>query len=232
MVNMTSDKVVPPSVMDVLRIFLAASIRGEEAVLVLDTRQGKLTTKYRRVETLAGTPATTSTSTTPKRKMNPARVRRSRLRLEKFNQKKEEEKEGEATKELQQTGIQKQLVIEVANGVDIGRETGAGLPSPILQLDGNCVDEVGEEEIKYTFKSEYAEEDILDSLEEIFPDNEVKLESRVAISPPSTDGWMCTVSVKQSHGLGFSWPDMAGENKEVFKEPRKRGRPPPQGRSS
>ena len=46
------------------------------------------------------------------RRKNPARVRRSKLRLEMFNQKKINEKDGEAT-----TGIQKQgtkLVIEVA----------------------------------------------------------------------------------------------------------------------
>ena len=218
MVDVTSDIVVPPNVMDLLRIFLAASTRGEAAVLILDSRNGKLNTKYRSVETLAGTPATTSTSTNPKRRKNPARVRRSKLRLEMFNQKKMNEKDGEAT-----TGIQKQgtkLVIEVASGADTSRETGTGLASPILQLDGDYLDEVGREDVTYSFTSEYAEEDILDSLQEIFPETAVKLESRVAISPPSADGWMCTVLVKHG-GLDFSWPAMDEENKAVFREPRK-----------
>ena len=36
---------VPLRVMEMLRIFLAASSRGEEAALVLEARNGKLTTK-------------------------------------------------------------------------------------------------------------------------------------------------------------------------------------------
>ena len=78
---------VPPQVLDLLRIFLDASSRGEQAVLVLETRNSTLTTKFRTVETLTGAPATTRT-----RKKNPARARRSQLRLEKFQKKKEEEK--------------------------------------------------------------------------------------------------------------------------------------------
>ena len=43
---------VPSRVTDVLRIFLAASERGEMAALVLETRNGMLTTKYRSSETV------------------------------------------------------------------------------------------------------------------------------------------------------------------------------------
>ena len=78
---------LPSRVTDVLRIFLAATARGEKAELILETRIGRLTTKYRSSETVEGVPATSSTST-KKKKMNPARARRSRLRLEEFKVKK------------------------------------------------------------------------------------------------------------------------------------------------
>ena len=82
---------VPVQVLDQLRIFLAASSRGEEAVLILETRKNKLTTKYRSVELLAGATASTISSK-PNRKVNPSRARRSKLRMELFTQRKLEVK--------------------------------------------------------------------------------------------------------------------------------------------
>ena len=82
---------VPPQVLVLLRIFLDASSRGEQAVLVLETRNSTLTTKYRTVENLTGAPVTTRT-----RRKNPARARRSQLRLEEFQKKKEEKKKDNA----------------------------------------------------------------------------------------------------------------------------------------
>ena len=58
MVDMTS---VPSRVMEMLEIFLAASSRGEKAVLVLETRMKTVNIKYRSVDTMAGTPATADT---------------------------------------------------------------------------------------------------------------------------------------------------------------------------
>ena len=78
--NLVQD--VPPSVMDMLRLFLAASTRGEDVSLVLESRMGTMTTKYRCVGKVAGTPAPSNTSRQPK--MNPARLRRSKLRQEEF----------------------------------------------------------------------------------------------------------------------------------------------------
>ena len=95
MVDMnTQEEDVPPRLLEMLQIFLATKSRGEQAVLILETRQGTLTTKYRTVEALAGVPATTNTCSEPpcKKKENPARARRSRLRLEKFMQQKVDEK--------------------------------------------------------------------------------------------------------------------------------------------
>ena len=70
---------MPVRVMETLRIFLAANFRGEEAALVLETRKGVLTTKYRSVETVAGVLAQT---TKLAKKINPARARRSKARME------------------------------------------------------------------------------------------------------------------------------------------------------
>ena len=87
MVNVEGN--VPPRVMELLKIFLAASSRGKQAVLVVKTKDRTLTTKLRNVECVAGAPAHTNTCAASRNKRdNPARVRRSQLRLEKFLKKK------------------------------------------------------------------------------------------------------------------------------------------------
>ena len=222
MVDVNSDEDVPPRVMELLRIFLAASSRGEEAVFVLETRQKKLTTKFRCMETVAGNPATTTTNT--KQRVNPARARRSRLRLEKFNQQKVKEREDEA--DSKQTGDQDpvslaagdtstRLVIEIAKEKVSSGDTLSGLPSPILQVDGDCISSGGN--VKYSFKSEYVEEDIVDSLQEVFPECEAKLESRVPVTPRSNNH-LCKVVVKELAGQDPPWPILDEENEKIFKE--------------
>ena len=53
---------VPHRVLDMLRMFLAASTRGEQAVLILETKNKQLITKYRSVEKkVAGASATAKT---------------------------------------------------------------------------------------------------------------------------------------------------------------------------
>ena len=88
------DPDVPQRVLDMIKMFLAASKRGDNTVLILESRKQQIITKYRSVEKVAGPTATTipPTSTASSRRKNPARAKRSRLRLEKFNQQKEEEK--------------------------------------------------------------------------------------------------------------------------------------------
>ena len=67
MVDMNSEQDVPPRMLDLLRMFLAASSRGEHTVLVLESRRSTITTKYICVEKLTGVPASTSPSG-PKRR--------------------------------------------------------------------------------------------------------------------------------------------------------------------
>ena len=165
-------------VLDMVRIFLASSSRGDHTVLVLESRKQEITTKHRSIEGKAGAPASTSTSTT-KKKMNPARARRSKLRLEQFLAKKEKEK-----LEMQPTGNQaaasKKLILDLAKEDQVG----TGILNPIPQVDGEAVEE---DHVMYSFISMYAEEDILYTLEEIFPQREVicSLESRVRVEPLS-----------------------------------------------
>ena len=48
--DMSSDQEVPAGVLDLLRIFLAARSRGEDAILILETRKRNISTKYRSSE--------------------------------------------------------------------------------------------------------------------------------------------------------------------------------------
>ena len=159
--------------------------------------------------------------------MNPARARRSRLRLEKFNQQKVKEREEEA--DSKQTGDQDRgslaagdsstrLVIEIAEEKASSGDTPSGLPSPILQVDGDCISSGGN--VKYSFKSEYVEEDIVDSFQEVFPECEAKLESRVPVTPLSNNH-LCKVVVKELAGQDPPWPILDEENEKIFKELRR-----------
>ena len=55
------DQDVPQRLLDMLRIFLAASKIGDHAVLILETRRKDIVTKYRSVDPVAGVSATTNT---------------------------------------------------------------------------------------------------------------------------------------------------------------------------
>ena len=239
MVDMTS---VPSRVMEMLEIFLAASSRGKKAVIVLETRMKTVNIKYRSVDTVAGAPATTDTSATPsiKRKITPARARRSKLRLEEFIRKKQGET---ASSDHQQTGENNEvgsqaagntssitsgrtagdtssatnkLVIELPNTVEQDRPV-----ETIPQVDGQeeGVQAQGEDKVTYTFVSNFGEEDILYALTEVFPQTEkteTKLVSRIRLRPLGAHH-MCTVTVKQAGGQ-ISWPEMEPSLAEVFQD--------------
>ena len=111
--------------------------------------------------------------------MNPARARRSKLRLERFQTKKEDEKQ----QMQQETGSKvgtgdsrsssSKLVVQLSKEEKRTEETGPH--SPILQVDGQDIALL--EEVSYTFKSEYREEDIRFSLAELFPPLVAQLDS-------------------------------------------------------
>ena len=60
---------------------------------------------------------------------------------------------------------------------------------------------------KYTFLSDYAEEDIKYTLDEIFPKKNAILSSMVQCWPRSAE-CLCTVEVKIDSGQEFFWPAM------------------------
>ena len=217
MTDQESTQDVPPGVMDVLRIFLAASSRGEEAVLILETRKRVISTKFRRVEKTTGVPAAPINIPVPKRKKNPARARRSRLRLEKFMERKLDEKKQAESSYAATTSNANKLIIKLdkeENRQD--RSMGEDLTSPIPQVDGagrNISDPVN-----YTFVSDYHQEDICYILEELFPPGSAKLVSCVAPRPRESADQHCVVAVRKTTGQDASWPEMKEDQERVFRE--------------
>ena len=96
-----------------------------------------------------------------------------------------------------------------------GRTDETGNPSPIPQMDGAAAEQVA----VYEFKSDYGEEDIEYSLQEIFQDS-ATLVSRVALRPRSAEH-LCTVEIKLGDSENFSWPNMRKDQKEVFSDLQK-----------
>ena len=221
MVDDTSGQDVPRRMLDMLRMFLAASSEGEHCVLVLESKKGKTSTKFRTVEVAFGAPVQTPTAV-PTKKKNPARARRSKLRLEEFLKKK-----GEASQEHQKTGEQvsrkdvcaenasntASQLISVSPGVNIPVET--GMNSPIPQVDGEHV----VEHLIYSFKSDYSKEDIKDTLSEILPENiTYNWISRERTRPLEFDAeHLCSVVLHEVKDQNFSWPIVEGENVQVIK---------------
>ena len=87
----------------------------------------------------------------------------------------------------------------------------------IPQLDGidkSAVEETMEAEARFTFISDYGEEDVLDSFRELFEDNKLvpihpTLVSRVRIERISADH-LCTVKLMIPDKRDFSWPELPG----------------------
>ena len=201
MADVTSDKGIPRRMLEMLRMFLAASSDGETALLVLESRNGKMTTKFRSVEA-SGSPVPTPQE---HKKKNPARARRSKLRLDTFIRKKEEARK-------LQTGNQDTDAGETRSEQFVGTVE-QRVESPIPQLDG----ESSLDDQTYSFKSDYGQEDIDYTLSEIFPENETILASRIRITPKGADHF-CTVVVKgMITGDGF-WQLMSPEDAKVIRE--------------
>ena len=144
MVEIISLDDVPIRVLEVLKIFLAASSRGEKACLVLETQSKMVNTKYRSVETRAGLPAT-ETNTSMRRRKTPARARRSQLRLEEFTRKKLEEKaklENQQTLDTTEAGIASSnaniLVLELPKK-EVVVDAGTSSSSPIALLMADSI---------------------------------------------------------------------------------------------
>ena len=73
----------------------------------------------------------------------------------------------------------------------------------MVQLDGA----MEEGKVNYTFLSDYSEEDIKYTLDEIFQKKNAFLNSMVQCRPRSAE-CLCTVEVKIDSGQEFFWPAM------------------------
>ena len=99
----------------------------------------------------------------------------------------------------------------------MGRMHKPSTGSPIPQLDGEG--ETVEDCVNYTFVSKYATEDIMYTLEEIFPsDVETKLVSRVRTMEPRSADHLCTIRIKLAAPQHFIWPGMNRIQEEVIKD--------------
>ena len=56
-----SEQDVPQRVLDMVKMFLASSTKGDSTVLILESRNKQIVTKYRSVEKLAEASATANT---------------------------------------------------------------------------------------------------------------------------------------------------------------------------
>ena len=83
--------------------------------------------------------------------------------------------------------------------------------SPMPQLDGAAVDQ----SVRYSFQSDYGEEDIEDTLSEIFPENVTKIVSRVRVSRLSATH-DCVVELQQDSHQDVCWPAMNKSDSDVF----------------
>ena len=228
MVRVTDVGDVSPRVLEMLVYFLSASTRGEHAVIILESRMKGINIKYRSVENETGSPATANNSNPSKKRMNPARARRSRARLEMFMQKKLKEKEAASNSHLGICGKEgnrgvvagdtsnntSQMVLNLKEKNNAEKSS----DSPIPQLDGVDKESVDDDEkVIFTFKSDYAEEDIVYTLEEIFKDTSVTIISREQLRQKSAE-YKFTVKLKldPKKRSSFSWPKMCSLQESVI----------------
>ena len=90
----------------------------------------------------------------------------------------------------------------------------ASQPSPIPQVDGECKEV---KDVIFAFSSDYGEEDITYTLDQVFKDVPVTLVSRTRVSPMKAEH-LCTaaICVAPADREEFSWPRMKPYDAEVF----------------
>ena len=90
-----------------------------------------------------------------------------------------------------------------------------GLPSPIVQLDGEADEDIA----RFSFESTYHEDDIKELLSEIFPESEVNLalESTVKVAPLSNrEIFVIRLKPTATTKKLLSWPEMENDQADVF----------------
>ena len=165
------------------------------------------------------------------KKDSPARQRRRARRAE-ARQLAADEAAVKATKTKESSKAMEEIQVIDTEKVTEGKafvETAGNIPfSDVSDEFCRNTDYLGDEnspetmnEIKFSFNSEYAEQDIHKALEEIFPDKtavkSTKLLSRVRIEQRSAVH-DCIVVLEVADPDTFVWPKLKGEDVDVFKE--------------
>ena len=75
-------------------------------------------------------------------------------------------------------------------------------------MDGEAENKESKETL-YHFVSDYGEDDIIYTLEELFPSKNFSLLSRVRLRPLDADH-ECTVALLATAGQSYIWPEMIG----------------------
>ena len=95
------------------------------------------------------------------------------------------------------------------------RPVETGLPSPMIQLDGDAEEDIA----RFAFESTYHEDDVNELLSEIFPESDVKLslESRVKVAPLSNrEIFVIRLEPTATTKKFLSWPKMENDQADVF----------------
>ena len=178
--------------------------------MFLETRNGREQATFT-VHSAAGIQAVDSQTRTSLRRKTPSQLRRDTHCLELFQKAKSSGKEVQETNTKNGTeALGKQVLVQLTDK-ELPQET------PIPQLDGmDDYDKVG-----FNFKSDYAEEDVIDTLDEIFPDKNVVtsivLVSRVRIEDrSSTHDCKVELTVPTSEKHNFAWPELTGMDAKVI----------------
>ena len=129
---------------------------------------------------------------------------------------KEKTKENET---IAKVDTERKLIVDLNKVNERLVEEGADNLSPIPQMDGEAEKDEPKDPI-FTFVSDYAEEDIVYTLQELFPAKDFSLLSRVRLRPMCADH-ECTVALTARTCQSFIWPDMIGIQAQVCKEVRR-----------
>ena len=112
------------------------------------------------------------------------------------------------------SSICSKLVVQLIDEEKTNVETGPH--SPILQVDGN--DTIQMKDVSFSFKSEYGEDSIRLSLDEIFPPFVAQLDSRVRLGRLAADHqWIVSLRDVLGQSVKSSWPEMPMDE-DVFRE--------------
>ena len=213
------------TITQLMELYQQSRKSGEWVHLSLESKDGRDYVNFS-ISNPAGSSAgksLTQSFTGPRRRKTPSQWKRDQRRKEEFIARKSAAassmEESEPTNDQSLGNTKNKLVLHLKK--QEYETLKPGLKSPISQVDGEAYQEENKT-IKYTFLSEFGEEDILYSLEKLFPADHIvsstTLVSRIRTKPLSAEH-LCTVElmIPEAKQESFRWPDLK-EDADVFIE--------------